>query len=128
MTLQHTDAGAEGGGQSLVSPGSCLQDFRPAPFIECQGQGRCNYYTTALSYWMATIDENDQFSWPESQTLKGNMLRDRVSRCAVCVRQKTFVKRGGKKVQELTVHESYYSPHQRHPSRKTYSSWPRNNF
>ena len=26
--LMHTDAGAEGAGQSLVSTGSCLKDFR----------------------------------------------------------------------------------------------------
>ena len=49
--LQHTDAGAEGAGQSLVSTGSCLKDFRSRPFIECHGHGRCNYYTSAFSYW-----------------------------------------------------------------------------
>ena len=49
--LQHTDAGAEGSGQQLNSPGSCLRDFRSRPFLECQGHGRCNYYTTSYSYW-----------------------------------------------------------------------------
>ena len=85
---QHTDAGAEGGGQSLVSPGSCLEDFRPTPFIECHGHGRCNYFTTALSYWLATIDDRLQFTQPQPQTLKAGSLRSRVSRCAVCRRSR----------------------------------------
>jgi len=86
--LMHTDAGAEGGGQSLVSPGSCLEDFRPLPFIECHGHGRCNYFTTAISYWLATIEEFDQFRRPEQQTLKAGSLRTRVSRCSVCRRSR----------------------------------------
>jgi len=86
--IMHTDAGAEGGGQSLVSPGSCLQDFRPTPFIECHGTGRCNYFTTAYSYWLATIEDRDQFRKPRQQTLKGNTLQSRISRCSVCIRQK----------------------------------------
>jgi len=85
--LMHTDAGAEGAGQSLASPGSCLKDFRSRPFIECHGQGRCNYYTTAYSYWMATIDEDRMFSKPVPQTLKAGDLRSRISRCTVCMRK-----------------------------------------
>ena len=85
---QHTDAGAEGGGQSLVSPGSCLEEFRPTPFIECHGHGRCNYFTTAFSYWLATIDDRQQFRQPQQQTLKAGNLRSRVSRCSVCRRQR----------------------------------------
>ena len=43
--LQHTGAGAEGGGQQLASPGSCLEDFRSTPFIECNGgRGTCHFY------------------------------------------------------------------------------------
>ena len=85
--MQHTAAGAEGGGQSLSSPGSCLEDFRPTPFIECHGHGRCNYFTTAFSYWLATVDDFQQFRKPEQQTLKAGNLRSRVSRCAVCRRR-----------------------------------------
>jgi hypothetical protein len=48
--FQHTDAGAEGAGQSLVSPGSCLADFRSRPFIECHGQGKNNI--TCVNYRM----------------------------------------------------------------------------
>jgi len=88
--LMHTDSGAEGSGQSLVSPGSCLEDFRPAPFIECHGHGRCNYYNTATSYWLATIDEDKQFIKPQAQTLKAGDLINRISRCTVCQRRYNF--------------------------------------
>lgn len=87
LQMQHTDSGAEGGGQSLVSPGSCLEDFRPTPFIECHGQGRCNYYATATSYWLSTIEEDRQFAKPLPQTLKAGDLTSRISRCAVCQRK-----------------------------------------
>ena len=87
LPFQHTDAGAEGAGQSLVSPGSCLRDFRPRPFIECHGHGRCNYFTSAFSYWLATIDPNEQFSRPVPQTYKGPSAKSRIGRCAVCLRK-----------------------------------------
>merc|ERR1739838_533474 len=35
--LAHTSEGADGGGQNMASPGSCLEDFRATPFIECTG-------------------------------------------------------------------------------------------
>ena len=83
--FQHTGAGAEGGGQSLSSPGSCLVDFRATPFIECNGaRGTCHYFANTLSFWLATIESNSQFSAPVSQTLKAGQLRNRVSRCQVC--------------------------------------------
>jgi len=83
----HTGAGAEGGGQSLASPGSCLQDFRATPFIECNGdKGHCNYFATSLSFWLTTVDENEQFTTPRKETLKDNNLRTRISRCKVCIR------------------------------------------
>ena len=89
LKMQHTDSGAEGSGQSLVSPGSCLEDFRPTPFIECQGHGRCNYYLTATSYWLSTVEEERQFAKPIPQTLKAGDLTSRISRCAVCQRRFT---------------------------------------
>lgn len=83
--FQHTGAGAEGGGQALSSPGSCLVDFRATPFIECNGAGgTCHYFANTLSFWLATIDNERQFSTPISQTLKAGQLRNRVSRCQVC--------------------------------------------
>jgi len=81
----HTGAGAEGGGQALSSPGSCLQDFRATPFIECSGaRGTCHYFANKLSFWLATIQSRNMFDRPVSQTLKAGNLRSRVSRCQVC--------------------------------------------
>lgn len=88
LFFQHTDSGADGGGQSLVSPGSCLEEFRPRPFIECHGIGRCNFYTTAYSYWLSTIEDRDMFRKPRPQTLKQNTLQTRISRCSVCLRNR----------------------------------------
>lgn len=80
---QHTAAGAEGGGQSLSSPGSCLEDFRSTPFIECNGaRGSCHYFANKFSFWLTTIENDAQFERPESETLRGNLLT-RVSRCKV---------------------------------------------
>lgn len=78
--LMHLDAGAEGSGQSLISPGSCLESFRATPFIECTGRGTCNSFSTALSYWLVTVGLEDQFQKPRQDTLKGDGLRSRVSR------------------------------------------------
>lgn len=88
--LMHTDAGAEGGGQSLVSPGSCLREFRSSPFIECHGDGKCNYFPSAFSYWLATVDQRNMFRRPDQQTLKRGMLETRISRCIVCIRSRPY--------------------------------------
>lgn len=53
--------GAEGSGQPLASPGSCLEDFRKIPFIECHGRGTCNYYTDSYSYWLAALNPDNMF-------------------------------------------------------------------
>uniref|UniRef100_A0A1I7Y895 Collagen IV NC1 domain-containing protein n=1 Tax=Steinernema glaseri TaxID=37863 RepID=A0A1I7Y895_9BILA len=83
----HTAAGAEGGGQSLSSPGSCLEDFRATPFIECNGaRGSCMYFANQFSFWLATVEDHQQFTSPEGDTLKSGNLRTRVSRCQVCIR------------------------------------------
>ncbi|KAG0712328.1 Collagen alpha-1(IV) chain [Chionoecetes opilio] len=86
--IMHTDSGAEGAGQSLISPGSCLEDFRSNPFIECTGHGRCNLFPSAFSYWLATIELEQQFQTPRQQTLKAGNLKSRVSRCNTCMRQR----------------------------------------
>ncbi|CAG0886337.1 unnamed protein product [Darwinula stevensoni] len=86
----HTGAGAEGGGQSLSSPGSCLEDFRATPFIECNGaRGTCHYFANKYSFWLSTVEESQQFSQPQSETLKAGNLRTRVSRCQVCMKKNT---------------------------------------
>lgn len=85
--FQHTAAGAEGGGQSLSSPGSCLEDFRASPFIECNGaRGTCHYFANKFSFWLATIETSQQFRTPQKETLKAGNVRNRVSRCQVCIR------------------------------------------
>jgi len=81
-----TGAGAQGSGQGLDSPGSCLSAFRSQPFIECHGKGTCNYYSTSHSFWMSTIERNDQFRRPLQETLKAANLRNRISRCSVCIK------------------------------------------
>ena len=85
--FQHRDAGGRGYGQSLVSPGSCLEEFRVRPFIECHGFGTCNYYSTATSFWLTIIKDGDMFRRPIPQTLKTDHT-SRVSRCAVCLRRR----------------------------------------
>uniref|UniRef100_A0A3B3H7P1 Collagen, type IV, alpha 6 n=1 Tax=Oryzias latipes TaxID=8090 RepID=A0A3B3H7P1_ORYLA len=84
--LMHTAAGAEGGGQSLMSPGSCLEDFRATPFIECNGaKGTCHYFANKYSFWLTTVDPKREFvSSPNQETLKAGQERSRVSRCQVC--------------------------------------------
>ncbi|KAL4706028.1 hypothetical protein ACJJTC_014250, partial [Scirpophaga incertulas] len=81
----HT-AGADAAGQSLISPGSCLRDFRTRPFIECNGLGRCNYFATAVSYWLSTINDARMFEKPQQQTLKADQV-SKISRCTVCMRR-----------------------------------------
>jgi integrin beta 8 len=84
--VMHTGAGDQGGGQDLQSPGSCLETFRSAPFIECHGRGTCNYFATTFSFWLSTVEESGMFSTPTAETLKGGNLRNKVSRCQVCQR------------------------------------------
>lgn len=85
--MMHTSAGAEGSGQALASPGSCLEEFRSAPFIECHGRGTCNYYGNSYSFWLAIVEQNEMFRKPQSETFKAGNLRARVSRCVVCMKR-----------------------------------------
>lgn len=85
---QHTGSGDEGGGQSLTSSGSCLQDFLTHPFVECQGPlGTCHYFSNLYNFWLIRVDEQGFRITPEMMTLKGAAeQRDRISRCNVCLR------------------------------------------
>lgn len=85
--LQTSGAGGRGAGQALESPGSCLEDFRATPFIECHGNGQCNHYATSYSFWLATLRSFDEFRTPVSETLKAGSQESRISRCRVCTRQ-----------------------------------------
>lgn len=83
-------AGNTGAGQSLSSSGSCLEEFRPKPFVECQGsRGTCHFFSDKYSFWLVTIDQTQQFEKQLPTTLnanKGDDLSSRVSRCRVCLR------------------------------------------
>lgn len=86
LSLQHTAAGNEGGGQSLSSPGSCLEDFRTTPFLECNGaKGTCHYFANKHSFWLTSIDQAFHTE-PASETLKAGQLLSRISRCQVCMK------------------------------------------
>eukprot|EP00058_Branchiostoma_floridae_P017740 XP_002603229.1 hypothetical protein BRAFLDRAFT_93357 [Branchiostoma floridae] len=85
--LMHTAAG-EGGGQELTSPGSCLQYFRPVPFIECQGSlGTCDIIGNSLSFWLTDVpeDEVQQFQRPQAQSGTIFTMRNLLSKCRVCM-------------------------------------------
>lgn len=87
IVFQSSGAGGRGAGQALESPGSCLEDFRATPFIECHGNGRCNHYATSYSFWLATLRAYEEFRTPISETLKAGSQEQRISRCRVCARQ-----------------------------------------
>lgn len=80
--FQSTTDNTGGFGQNLISPGSCLEEFRSQPVIECHGHGRCNYYDQLASFWLAVIDEDKQFRKPEQQTLKSDQT-SKISRYAI---------------------------------------------
>lgn len=85
--VMETGVGAEGSGQPLASPGSCLEKFRKIPFIECHGRGTCNYYTDSYSYWLAALDPSNMFSKPKPQTDPADFPGNLISRCRVCLKQ-----------------------------------------
>lgn len=85
--VMETGVGAEGSGQPLASPGSCLESFRRIPFIECHGRGTCNYYTDSYSYWLAALDAAHMFSKPVPQTDFSDLTERLISRCRVCIKR-----------------------------------------
>uniref|UniRef100_A0A3Q3SQ84 Collagen IV NC1 domain-containing protein n=1 Tax=Mastacembelus armatus TaxID=205130 RepID=A0A3Q3SQ84_9TELE len=84
--VMETGVGAEGSGQPLASPGSCLEHFRKIPFIECHGRGTCNYFIDAYSYWLAALNPYDMFSKPMPQINKDNPA-SLISHCRVCMKR-----------------------------------------
>lgn len=91
LTLpQHTTDNTGGYGQDLISPGSCLEEFRTAPIIECHGHGRCNYYDPLSSFWLTVIEDGNMFKRPVPQTLKKDFT-SKVSRCTVCRKKDRIV-------------------------------------
>lgn len=69
--------------QNLISPGSCLEEFRAQPVIECHGRGTCNIFDGITSFWLTVIEDHEQFKKPRQQTLKADQT-SKVSRCTVC--------------------------------------------
>lgn len=88
----HTGAGAQGGGQSLSSPGSCLQHFNNMPFIECTGGGgSCNFHAGKYSFWLVASDKVDNYQSGKQSTLtlKSGGQKAYISRCVVCMKKKS---------------------------------------
>lgn len=71
----------------MSSPGSCLEDFRTSPFIECHGRGTCHYYGSTYSFWLSTVTDEEQFRIPQPRTIKAGNQKEHVSRCAVCMKK-----------------------------------------
>lgn len=69
--------------QNLISPGSCLEEFRAQPVIECHGRGTCNIFDGITSFWLTVIEDHEQFKKPRQQTLKADQT-SKISRCTVC--------------------------------------------
>lgn len=87
--LMHTGAGDEGGGQSLTSSGSCLENFRAQPFVECQGpRGTCHYFANIYSFWLTRVEMTSSTSNGSSTTLtEERQQRNNIARCKVCMRE-----------------------------------------
>lgn len=56
----------------LTSPGSCMEEFRAQPVIECHGHGTCNFYDGITSFWLTIIEDGEEFNQPKQQTLKAD--------------------------------------------------------
>lgn len=69
--------------QNLISPGSCMEEFRAQPVIECHGRGTCNIFDGITSFWLTVIEDSEQFKTPRQQTLKADQT-SKISRCSVC--------------------------------------------
>lgn len=86
--LMHTGAGDEGGGQSLTSSGSCLQDFRAKPFVECQGpRGTCHYFSNIYSFWLTKVEASTSFNSSPNTMTEGSTQMASIGRCNVCLRE-----------------------------------------
>lgn len=88
----------------MTSSGSCLQIFRPQPFVECQGpRGTCHYFSNIYSFWLTRVQDRDQDLDPEQgqdQDLDQDQRRKRgsqrrqadpqdrqnIGRCVVCMK------------------------------------------
>ena len=83
--------GPAGNGQQLDSPGSCLQRYSRSPYIECDADGYCHYWSDYMMYWLYPM--NAQFP---NNTVKREQVMDRIGRCRVCAYRPTMVPTFGK--------------------------------
>jgi len=75
-----------GGGQQLSSPGSCLEQFRLNPYIECNSRGECHFFSDKFSFWLVAIaGPTNRHLHVQGQTFKAAHLLDKIGRCRVCV-------------------------------------------
>lgn len=116
--VMHTTDNSGGFGMDLTSPGSCLEEFRAQPVIECHGHGTCNFYDGITSFWLTIIEDGEEFNQPKQQTLKADQT-SKISRCIVCRRKAGFLRvlsDGGISASALrrpdiaTVQKPYYPP------------------
>lgn len=87
--LMVTSSGASGGGQTLASAGSCLEEFYVPTFVECLGRGTCGFYINNIDYWLAqNPDLTQPGMWGMGNVYSGiNEILDMgVARCAVCAK------------------------------------------
>jgi len=75
-----TSGSGNSGAQDLASTGSCVESFKPMPFIECSTANNCDHSTGAdYSYWLSS---DNSFSDDGSTSLIST-ARTKISRCAV---------------------------------------------
>jgi len=87
--LMVTSSGSSGGGQTLSSAGSCLEEFYIPTFIECLGRGTCSFYINNIDYWLAQNPETTQPGmWGMGNVYSGldDILDQGVARCTVCAK------------------------------------------
>ena len=92
---KHRGSGAEGGGQSLQSAGSCLESFRTTPFIECSTMGKCQFTAQKISFWLSVLSDYDQFGMPRMITTEEAHKRQKISRCRVCMKNQAVRQSNG---------------------------------
>merc|ERR1712048_818381 len=78
-----------GSTQFMESTGTCLEDFRPTPWLTCDTNGVCRV-ESGSSIWISStvnaLTENDFITPPYPETFNDGNLREKVSRCHVCER------------------------------------------
>jgi hypothetical protein len=76
----------------LGSSGSCVEEFRPIPFIECYSPGQCDFFTSNnLSMWLSA-NTSDSITNPGS-IIGTSTILPHISRCSVCKKPAKIVVR-----------------------------------